>query len=225
MLNQIVKWWLLFLGVPIAIFGFVTSSWMIDPKAIFGNILAEAAGVLAGALFTLLIVDGLLRRDRINRWMFVRESVYESVSAHMCDIAMAALNHFEIESDTAREALLGTRDWGDNESLMAIEEIERRMNQIQSDANSSRKAVLLFDAITFNLTYLGQVLLPRAILATEDSELINALVSLDHSIHPLMRAKRIQQVMPGPLAYERTKELIREVHGIYDVLARRHRDE
>ncbi len=74
---------------------------LIDVTGFLGNLLSEIAGICAGIVVGLLIVDKYAQHQREQQWAKVRDLTYAAIVGHLCDITTEMLLLLPSEGSSA----------------------------------------------------------------------------------------------------------------------------
>lgn len=170
---------ILILSVLAVSFGFTT-----DP-GFWGNIVSEVLGIVIGALFTVFLVDQLLRTERQRQWAQVRNYTLKAIARHLSDFTWDVFYSFDLKDSSS----LRSSDGGQNAPYQAlfketVDQLHAIPHTTSPTESTSDRTVAFYERSQWDLDQIQTVLTPRLIQSQveEDSqEVIDALIEFDEA--------------------------------------------
>jgi hypothetical protein len=206
------------LAAFVALFGLTT-----DP-GFLANIVSELFGIVIGVLFTVFLVDRLLKSERKRQWTQVRSYTLEAIARHLSDFTWDVFYTFELEDRSG----LRTRSGGQNAPYQAlftatVDQLRAIPNAMSPTESTSDRTVTFYDQSQWDLDQIQTVLLPRLIQSQvdEDSqEVIDALIEFDQARRDLHNSVITDKLISIQSAFPALISLIETAGKLYKTIFR-----
>ena len=192
----------------------------LDWKGFTVNLLAGVVGVFISFFIGIKILNKFLDAQRVQQWEKVRFLTYTAISNHLYDIIGEVAIYYEVPFSPKVE---GGRDEPNSFVAATILELCSSLQNLpganSSDNTLSDIAVELYKNIQWDLDQLTNVILPRVIQATNDQEVIDALVGFDRAKQSLHNAVIVQKKISIGGIFQEVIVLVKQAQVAYSVLA------
>lgn len=191
------------------------------PEGFFGNLLAEAIGVVFGAMATLVVVEGIRGRERREQWKDVEVSTYQSLAVAFHEIAVLAWVRFGI-------GRVPSPDAPNVPSPQVIEAFDAQIEKLRdgqlpsgSSKSPSQRGVEFYEASKEELGRIERVYLPRLVEFSEDQEFIDTLTNIVLEADKLRSQVKAERTSMVGGVEKKSKDLLVAVRDAYRLLVTR----
>ncbi len=190
-----------------------------------GNLLAELSGIAIGILVAVLFLERYERSRRERQWASVRNYTLGAMAAHLCDLASYLPIYLPIEDHRPVGKILEGRNLP---NPVAVEGFQHLLGQMDSvpdsispDKSSSDAAIEFYEAVTWDLDQIQNVLTPRLTLSTSDQSLIDTAVRFDHVRRGLHNAIIGHRLVVTQSVFPRLVDLLSAASELYRAISRK----
>ncbi len=207
------------IAIALVAMSLIAGFWL-DWKGFIVNLLAGVVGVFISFLISIKILNKYVDAQRAQQWEKVRFLTYTAISNHLYDIVEEVGIHYETQFSSTIE---GGRDQPNSSVAASMLKFCSKLQNLpgaeSGDNILSDIAVDLYQYIQWDLDQLTDILLPRVIQATNDQEVIDALVGFDRAKQRLHNAVVGQEEIAIGGIYKDVIVLVKHAQIVYSVLA------
>jgi len=205
-----------FLAVVVGIGGF-----LVNPQGFLENLLSEATGIFAGILIALLIVDKYAEYHKERQWSRVRRLTYNSIRAHLCDLATDVIINF-LSDHRLMTPIIDGRDYPNPKTTTAMKRMVAQLRELSdtvgSEKSTSDLAVEWYEEVKWDLDQIQHLLTPRVVQSSNDQQVIDSLIEFDNARRSLHNAIILHQRVVTHGVFPYVIELLERVQLLYGVL-------
>ncbi len=194
----------------------------IDTIGFFGNLLAETAGIFAGIVIALRIVDRYVDHQKEQQWARVRNLTYEAIAAHLCDLVTEMFIYFPVKDHRPMTPIIEGRDHPNPATITGMANLASQLRQLPSavsaEKSTSDLAVEFYEAIKWDLDQIRDVLTPRVVQSSKDQKIINSLIEFDSARRRLHNAIIVHKRVVTHSVFPDVVELLKQAQSVYSAL-------
>lgn len=209
------------LTILICFMGFI-----IDYKIFFINLIAGICSVFLSFFLALFIVDKYLKYQREQQWSKVNKITLYAISVHLCEIVGSLSFYFlDMDHDLTLPFFSGQK-FLNEATLMAFKPLlsalndERQIVPLEAArrTSSSDIAVEYYEALSWDMDQIQNVLTPRVMISSTDQALIDALIEFGDARRALRHSINEHKQVHNHVVYEKIPPFFRSTERIYEVI-------
>ncbi len=205
------------------------SGFAIDAKGFLVNLIAGLCGIFLSILLALFIVDKYMKYQKEQEWTKVNKITLNAIAIHLCEIVGSLSFHFTYMNDNLTLPFFTGRNLPNEKTLLAFNPLLQALEnltlpiEIARHKSTSDIAVEYYEAMSWDMDQIQNVLTPRVMQNSTDQPLIDALIIFDNARRTLHHAIIVHRQVVTHGVFENVRPLIQSAEKVYQLIYENYR--
>ena len=197
---------------------------VIDSKGFLVNVIAGLCGIFLSFFLALFIVDKYVKYQKEQEWAKVNKITLNAIAIHLCEIVGGLSLHFTYMDDSLTLPFFRGRNLPNEKTLLAFTPLLQALEnltlpiEIASHKSTSDIAVEYYEALSWDMDQIQNVLTPRVMQNSTDQPLIDALIVFDNARRTLHHSIIGHRQAVTQAVFENVRPLIQSAERVYQLI-------
>lgn len=200
------------------------AGFLIDAKNFLVNLIAGLCSISLSILSALFIVDQYVKYKKEHEWAKINKITLNAIAIHLCEIAGGLIFHFAYMDDNLTLPFFTGRNLPNEKTLLAFKPLLQALEnltlpiEIARSKSTSDIAVEYYEALSWDMDQIQNVLTPRVMQSSTDQLLIDALVVFDDARRTLHHSIIGHKQAVTQAVFENVRPLIEAAEKVYHLI-------